>query len=48
MLDFQTCEDARLSRDARFDGMFFVGVTISRICCRVICPVRQLLLNNVT
>lgn len=29
---------ARASRDARFDGLFFVGVTTTGIYCRPICP----------
>ncbi|MGB0894198.1 MAG: Ada metal-binding domain-containing protein [Parashewanella sp.] len=29
---------ARLSRDARFDGIFFVGVKTTGIYCRPICP----------
>jgi AraC family transcriptional regulator of adaptative response / DNA-3-methyladenine glycosylase II len=28
------------ARDPRFDGLFFVGVTSTRIYCRPICPVR--------
>ena len=47
MLDFQTCEAARLARDPRFDGAFFVGVTTSKIYCRTVCPVRQPLSKNV-
>ncbi|MBP0616756.1 bifunctional transcriptional activator/DNA repair enzyme AdaA [Jiella mangrovi] len=47
MLDFQTCEAARLSRDPRFDGVFFVGVKTSKIYCRTVCPVRQPLAKNV-
>ncbi|MEM7432928.1 MAG: AlkA N-terminal domain-containing protein [Pseudomonadota bacterium] len=31
-------ERARLSRDARFDGRFFVGVHTTGIYCRPICP----------
>ena len=31
-------ERARLSRDARFDGRFFVGVKTTGIYCRPICP----------
>lgn len=31
-------ERARLSRDARFDGRFYVGVTTTGIYCRPICP----------
>lgn len=37
-LDEQTCEQARLNRDARFDGRFFIGVTSTGIYCRPICP----------
>ncbi|HKE58383.1 MAG TPA: Ada metal-binding domain-containing protein, partial [Pyrinomonadaceae bacterium] len=39
MLDWQVCSRARLSRDARFDGKFFIGVLSTRIYCRPICPV---------
>ena len=31
---------ARRSRDARFDGKFFIAVTTTRIYCRPICPSR--------
>lgn len=31
-------ERARLARDARFDGQFYVGVTTTGIYCRPICP----------
>ncbi|MDE2090904.1 MAG: DNA-3-methyladenine glycosylase 2 family protein [Gammaproteobacteria bacterium] len=37
-LDKKTCEQARLTHDARFDGRFFVGVTSTGIYCRCICP----------
>lgn len=36
--DRRICEQARLSRDPRFDGLFFVAVTSTRIYCRPICP----------
>jgi AraC family transcriptional regulator, regulatory protein of adaptative response / DNA-3-methyladenine glycosylase II len=36
------CSRARLTRDARFDGKFFIGVLSSRIYCRPICPTRTL------
>ncbi|WP_144213889.1 Ada metal-binding domain-containing protein [Shewanella donghaensis] len=32
------CRQARLSRDARFDGRFFTGVLTTGIYCRSICP----------
>lgn len=37
-LDFEICDRARLSRDPRFDGRFFIGVTSTGIYCRPICP----------
>lgn len=40
-------EDARQSRDARFDGRFFVGVITTGIYCRPICPVKIPLKKNV-
>ncbi len=39
-LDPEVCERARLARDARFDGRFFIGVVTTGIFCRPICPVR--------
>lgn len=36
--DPQLCEQARLSRDARFDGLFFTAVTSTNIYCRPVCP----------
>ena len=46
--DRQTCSRARLTRDARFDGRFFIGVRTTRIYCRPICPVRAAKEENVT
>jgi AraC family transcriptional regulator, regulatory protein of adaptative response / DNA-3-methyladenine glycosylase II len=37
-LDWQVCSRARLSRDARFDGKFFIGVKGSGVYCRSTCP----------
>jgi AraC family transcriptional regulator of adaptative response / DNA-3-methyladenine glycosylase II len=37
-IDLQACSRARLSRDPRFDGKFFIGVLGSRVYCRSICP----------
>lgn len=39
-LDEATFRRALLARDARFDGLFFVGVTTTGIYCRPICPAR--------
>ena len=36
--DEQTCEQARLHRDARFDGRIFIAITSTGIYCRPICP----------
>jgi len=36
--DPQICENARLSRDARFDGLFFTAVSSTGIYCRPVCP----------
>src|SRR3989454_7150062 len=46
-LDSRICSQARLSRDARFDGRFFIGVLSTRIYCRPICPVRTVKKENV-
>jgi len=37
-LDWRVCSRARLSRDPRFDGKFFIGVRGSMVYCRPICP----------
>lgn len=47
MLDFDTCNAARLRRDPAFDGRFFVGVKTTGIYCRPVCPARQPLTRNV-
>src|SRR5215213_10659141 len=35
------CQRALDARDARFDGLFFVGIVTTRIYCRPICPSRR-------
>ncbi|MCZ6745701.1 MAG: 3-methyladenine DNA glycosylase 2, partial [Acidobacteria bacterium] len=40
-LDPDICYRASASRDPRFDGRFFMGVTSTGIYCRPICPARQ-------
>ncbi|GAA5080658.1 DNA-3-methyladenine glycosylase 2 family protein [Lysobacter panacisoli] len=35
---WHVCEQARRSRDARFDGLFFTAVFSTRIYCRPVCP----------
>jgi AraC family transcriptional regulator, regulatory protein of adaptative response / DNA-3-methyladenine glycosylase II len=39
-LDAHTCYRALRSRDARFDGRFFVAVSSTRIYCRPVCTVK--------
>ncbi len=39
-IDDETCYRALAARDARFDGLFFVGITTTRIYCRPICTAR--------
>ena len=39
-LDPAACYPALRARDARFDGLFFVGVTSTGIYCRPVCPAR--------
>ena len=41
-------ERARLSRDARFDGRFFIGVKTTGIYCRPICPANTPKSENVS
>jgi AraC family transcriptional regulator, regulatory protein of adaptative response / DNA-3-methyladenine glycosylase II len=40
MLSADICQRAMRARDARFDGIFFVGITTTRIYCRPVCPSR--------
>ena len=46
-LDYEVCERARLARDPRFDGRFFIGVKTTGVFCRPICPVRAAKAENV-
>ena len=39
-LDPDACSRAIASRDPRFDGVFFVGITTTGIYCRPVCPAR--------
>lgn len=47
MLDFDTCNAARLRRDPEYDGIFFTAVKTTGIYCRPVCPVKQPLTKNV-
>jgi AraC family transcriptional regulator, regulatory protein of adaptative response / DNA-3-methyladenine glycosylase II len=40
MLSATICQQARLARDARFDGLFFTAVKSTGIFCRSICPAK--------
>ena len=40
MLQPDICQRAVHARDARFDGVFFVGITTTRVYCRPVCPAR--------
>ncbi|MDX1733847.1 MAG: AlkA N-terminal domain-containing protein [Halioglobus sp.] len=42
------CRRARLSRDPRFDGEFFLAVSTTGIYCRPVCPARAPAERNVT
>lgn len=46
-LNSEVCERARISRDPRFDGLFFIGVKSTGIYCRPICKVRLPLAKNI-
>ncbi|RGP35229.1 bifunctional transcriptional activator/DNA repair enzyme AdaA [Pseudotabrizicola alkalilacus] len=48
MLDFDTCNAARLRRDPSFDGLFFTAVRTTGIYCRPVCPVKHPLTRNVS
>src|SRR5438874_10003948 len=46
-LDIRALDRARISRDPRFDGKFFIAVTSTGIYCRPICPVRSPKRDNI-
>jgi AraC family transcriptional regulator, regulatory protein of adaptative response / DNA-3-methyladenine glycosylase II len=46
-LNRQLCSRARLARDPRFDGKFYIGVLTTRIYCRPICRARTSREKNV-
>ena len=47
-LDPESCYQALASRDARFDGLLYVGVASTGIYCRLICNSRRPLKRNCT
>src|SRR5215471_647362 len=46
-IDWQARRRARLARDPRFDGKFYVGIVTTRIYCRPSCPVPTVSDKNV-
>jgi AraC family transcriptional regulator, regulatory protein of adaptative response / methylated-DNA-[protein]-cysteine methyltransferase len=48
LLDFATCDSARLRRDRAFDGLFYTAVRTTGIYCRPICPARPAATRNVS
>ena len=46
-LDWRVCSRARLARDARFDGKFFIGTLTTKIYCRPTCRSRTSQEKNV-
>jgi AraC family transcriptional regulator, regulatory protein of adaptative response / DNA-3-methyladenine glycosylase II len=44
--DREVCYRALQSRDARFDGLIFVGITSTGIYCRPVCPARTAKFEN--
>ena len=47
-LDPESCYQVLVSRDARFDGLMYVGVSSTGIYCRLICNSRRPLKRNCT
>ncbi|HEY9346255.1 MAG TPA: Ada metal-binding domain-containing protein, partial [Inquilinus sp.] len=45
-LDPEACYRALVTRDPRFDGRIFVGVTSTGIYCRPVCPARTAKFEN--
>ncbi len=48
VLNVAVCEQARVKRDRRYDGLFFSGVRTTKIYCRPVCPVHPAKARNVT
>jgi AraC family transcriptional regulator of adaptative response / DNA-3-methyladenine glycosylase II len=48
MLQHEIYERARLARDARFDGQFYIAVRTTGVYCRPICPVMSPKRENIT
>jgi AraC family transcriptional regulator of adaptative response / DNA-3-methyladenine glycosylase II len=48
MLNTESCYQAVLARDARFDGVFYIAVASTKIYCRTVCRVKTPLQKNCT
>lgn len=48
MLSQAVCQKARLTRDPRFDGQFFIAVKTTKVYCRNVCKVAPPLEKNVS
>lgn len=48
MLNSETCYQAVLARDARFDGAFYIAVSSTKIYCRTVCRVKTPQKKNCT
>lgn len=48
MLNPESCYQALLAHDPRFDGVFFIAVKTTKIYCRNVCRVKVPLFKNVT
>ena len=44
----RTCWEALSAHDARFDGLFFVGVRSTGVYCRAVCPAKTPKFENCT
>lgn len=47
MLNLKLCQKARLSKDSKFDGHFFIAVKTAGVYCRTICPASTAKKENV-
>jgi len=48
MPSHEICDRARMARDARFDGLFFIAVKSTGIYCRPVCPAPSPKPKNIT
>jgi AraC family transcriptional regulator of adaptative response / DNA-3-methyladenine glycosylase II len=43
---FETCRNARVNRDRRYDGLFYSAAATTKVYCRSICPGKPPLVSN--